>query len=162
MAIVMIISIDTANEPDSYEDDIVSVFPDGWNFTQHELDMFEFLTINGSVEDVELRLEQIKPVIGVAHLKADGKYTFDVSLGTGEEIEVWTNMKSPINWYKYVVPFNQFANFGPLTAEEKQLLATIDIMHPSVDATIKKIVKDLSVIPANNVEVKELKGEIFS
>ena len=162
VAILMIVSGNQVNEPYSYENDLICVFADDWQFTQNELDRFEFITVAGSVVDVEARLEQLKPVIGVAVMGNDGKLTFDFSSpNTGEEIEVWTNMVPPINWYRLVEPFYHFANIGILTAEEKQLLATIDINNPSVDSYIKKIIKDLSVNPLNNVVVKELKGDVF-
>lgn len=163
MAIILLVSTDQINEPFSYENDVIDVFEDDWTFTQHELEVFEFITVKGSKADVEARLNQLKPVVGVALMGTDGKWTFDRQVpNTGEEIEVWTNMALPINWYKLVEKFYHLLNVGPLTAEEKQLLATIDINQPSVDSVIKKIVKELSVNPLNNVSVKELKGDIWS
>lgn len=162
MAILLLVNTDQINEPYSYEDDIISVFEDGWTFTQTELDTFAFITVGGTKGDVEARLNQLKPVIGIALMGTNGNWTFDRQVpNTGEEIEVWTNMVPPINWYKLVEKFHHIANVGPLTAEEKQLLATIDINHPSVDSVIKKILKDLSVNPLNNVAVKELKGDTW-
>jgi len=162
MAIILLVSTDQINEPFNYENDMIAVFEDDWTFTQHELEVFKFLTVMGSKADVEARLNQLKPVVGTALMGTDGKWTFDRSApNTGEEIEVWSNMVPPINWYILVEKFNYIANVGSLTVEEKQVLATIDINHPSVDSAIKKILKDLSANPLNNVAVKELKGDIW-
>lgn len=162
MAVLLLISTDQINEPYNYEDDVIEVFEDDHQFTPNELEVFEFLTVNGSKADVEAKLNQLKPVIGVALMGTDGKWTFDRGEPiTGEEMEVWTNMLNPIRWYEYVVPFKYVANIGTLTAEQKQLLATIDINHPSVDSAIRTVLKDLSVNPANNEVVKELQGDVW-
>jgi hypothetical protein len=162
MAIIALIASQQVNEPFNYLNDVIEVFDDDHTFTQYELDNFQFLTINGSRADVEAKVEQIKPTIAVAVKNSQGKWTFDYSQGTGEEIEVWSNLLPPINWYEYNESFKYPLNVEELTAEEKQLLATLDINHPSVDSAIKKIVKDLSVLQTNNTEIKELKGDMPS
>ena len=164
MAIVLLVSTNQVNEPYQYENDMISVFPDGHQFSDYELARFGFVTINGSVADVEAKLYQIKPQIGVALMGTDGNWTFDRSEPTtGEELEVWSYPgANPLRWFKYVVPFKYDFNLGQLTAEEKQLLESIDINHPSVDSAIRKIVKDLAVDPANNEVVQELQNQTFS
>jgi len=163
MSIISIISLDQVNEPRNYENDIIEVHDDAHQFTDYELSRFEFLTVNGTKADVEAKLNQIKPIVGIALMGTDGELTFDRSApNSGEEIEVWSVPDAtPIRWYKLVEPFQRLFNVGPLTAEEKQLLETVDINHPSVDSAIKKIVKDLSVNPANNEVIKELQGETW-
>jgi hypothetical protein len=61
-------------------------------------------------------------------------------------------------WYKMENDFKFPVNIGNLTPEEKQILETVDINHPSVDSFIRKLVKDMTVLSGNDVEVRELRN----
>jgi len=158
MAQLMLIGSDVVNEPYQYLDDMSYVFSDDHVFSDDELEQFNFLTVNGSYEDVRDRLIQISPRITAAfHWVEDQKWHFQVPEGDFDEtIEVWFD--SPNKWNKVVNGFKFPINVGNLTPEEKQLLETYDINHPSVDAFIRKIAKDITADPANNVEVRDLRN----
>jgi len=158
MAIIMLISNYNVNEPYQYLNDIIGVFSDDHIFTQNELDRFLFLTINGSVADVHARINQVKPQIAECYLNNVGKWVFPMPDPVVDQKQVW---RAPGDryWYNLVQPFKFPCNVGELTAEERQLLETIDINNPSVDSAIKKIVKDLVVAnPENGIEEKDLRN----
>ena len=160
MAILMLISADIIRDNCQYLNDVVGVFPDGYQFSSTELERFNFLTINGSVSDVQLRLDQITPEIQYAYQwQSDGKYHWTDPDGETitDEIQVY-QVEGSNRWYKMVNDFKFPVNTGGLTPEEKQLLETYDITHPSVDSFIRKLAKDLTEDPANNTEIKDLRN----
>ena len=160
MAQVLIIKAETARDGLQYLGDIVGVFSDTHVFSSTELDVFGVLIINGTVDDVNARLSQLKPRIEMAYLwESDGKYHWvkDGDLDPLEVIEVF-QVEGSNKWYKLINDFKFPVNLAGLTPEEKQLLETIDINNPSVDSFIRKIIKDVAVLSGNNVEVKELRN----
>jgi len=160
MAIVMLINAETVRDGLQYLDDVVGVFEDSHQFSKTELEKFNFLTIGGTKANVELRLFQITPDIQIAYQWAsDGKYHW--TDGVGETITGTTDVyqiERSNKWYKLVNDFKFPVNVGELIAEEKQLVETYDITHPSVDSFIRKLAKDVTSDPANSLEIKELKN----
>ena len=159
-SIVMLINNETAKDGLQYLNDVVGVFPDTHQFSGTELEKFNFLTISGTVEDVKAVLKRIKPRIETAYLLAsDMKYHWveDGDIDPVEVIEVF-QVEGSNKWYKLINDFKFPVNLAGLTPEEKQLLETIDINNPSVDSFIRKIIKDVSVLSGNNIEVKELRN----
>lgn len=156
---LLLIASETAKDGQQYIGDVVGVFSDSHEFSDHELSVFGVLTVGGSAEEVRAQLDRLKPRIEVAYKWAsDGKYHWTESdQKILEAIEVYQRA-GDIRWYKYVSDFTYPVSVDTLTAEEKQLLETIDISSPAVDSFIDKLVKDASALVGNNVEVKELKN----
>jgi len=157
MAQILVIKAETARDGLQYIGDIVAVFPDDHIFSATEIAKFSILTIGGSVTDVQTRLDQIKPRIETAYLlPSDNKYHWD----DGEEtaISIINVYQLDNKWFKVENKFKFPITIDSLSPEEKQLLETIDINHPSVDSFINKIVKDITVLSDNDVEIKELRN----
>jgi len=75
--------------------------------------------------------------------------------------EVWRPAGTDVKkWYDLVNDFKFHINIGELTPEEKQLLQTYDITHPSITSFINKIVKDIASDLANSVEETDLKNTL--
>ena len=160
MAILVLISTNQIREPFQFLGDVVGIYEDDYPFTPSVLERFDFLTIRGTREDVERRLQELDVQYAAAYLNpATGKYQFDDPMTEGvQQIQVWSAGDN--KWYQVVEPFKFRFNIGTLTAEEKQLLSTIDIFNPSVDAAAKKIIKDLlAANPANGEEVRDLRNK---
>ena len=159
MAILMLINAETAHDNVQNLNDIVGVFPDSHVFSSTELVKFDFLTINGSVEDVRLILEQITPTTARAYKwQSDNQYHWTSPDGETviDEIYVY-QIEGDKKWYHMVNDFKFPCNVGELTSQEKQLLETIDINHPSVDSFVRKLVKDITEDIENNTEINELR-----
>jgi len=160
MAIVQYINSETARDGLQYLGDIVGVFPDDHQFSATELIKFSYLTIGGSVADVQARIDQLKPQITEAYLwESDGKYHFDED-GDIDPLGMILVFRTEGSnkWYKLENAFKFPFNLGDLTPEEKQLLETVDINHPSVDSFIRKLVKDITALSDNDVEIKDLRN----
>ncbi len=160
MAQVVIINNETAKDGLQYLGDIVGVFSDSHIFSATELEKFSFLTINGSVNDVNFRLSQLCPRVEMAFLwESDGDYHWveDGNNDPVEMIEVY-QVEGSNKWYKLINDFKFPVNLDGLTPEEKQLLETVDINHSAVDSFVRKIVKDVTQLSDNNIEVKELRN----
>lgn len=158
----MLISSDQINEPYNYLNDLIGVFDDSHQFSDHELTRFNFLNVNGSVVDVNNVLKQIRPVVAPAFKwVTEDEYRFDRpdSSNQGDVIEVWQiRDATPNRWYKLVNDFKFPINTNDLTPEEKQLMQTYDITHPSVGSFIKEIAKSIGSDPANNDEIRDLRN----
>ena len=157
---LLLIAAETAEDGQQYIGDVVGVFSDDHVFSDHELKIFNVLTVGGSREDVQARIGQLTPRIEIAYKWAsDGKYHWTDGDGETvlEAIEVY-QMEGSRSWYKLVSDFTYPVSVDTLTAEEKQLLETLDVSHSSVDSFIRKLVKDASVLNGNDVEIKELKN----
>lgn len=158
--------IKTANTPAKFYDDVVgsAAFEDAHNFSEYELQIFNVLYINGSREDVQNRIDQIKIRIESAwYWEADQIWSFSIptaaEVETGEVTdytEVWFD--SPNRWRRVVNDFKFPVSVQDITPEEREILATVDINHPSVDSFIMKIIKDLSADPANMEEIRDLRN----
>jgi len=160
MAQVLIINSETARDGLQYLGDVVVILPDSWQPSETELVKFDVITINGSVEDIQARLAEITPSIESCYLwesDSDYHWTKDGDINPIETIDVY-QVEGSNKWYKLINRFKFIKNLNDLTTEERQLLETLDINHPSVDSFVKKIIKDITVLSGNNVEVKELKG----
>jgi hypothetical protein len=160
VAIVALISNETVRDGFQYLNDIMAVYPDGHQFSPTVLEKFNFLTIGGTKEDVEARLQQLTPRVEFAYLWAsDNKYhwTEDGDENPLKVIEVY-QVEGDNKWYKLENDFRFPVNVGELTAAEKQVLETVDINHPSVDSFIRKLVKDVTILSGNDVEIKELRN----
>jgi len=159
MAILMLISTNQVREPFQFLADVVGIFEDSHSFTPSELERFDFITIMGGRDDVANRLNELDVKYAQAFFnETNSRWQFDDPMVTTQIIEVW----SPDNrtWYQVVEPFKFRWNIGQLTAEEKQLLATFDIFHPSVESAARKLMKDLiAANPANGNEIKDLKNQ---
>ena len=164
MAKILLIKTETERDGLQYINDIVGVYDDSHIFSDHELQVFNVLTINGSVADVKARIEQITPTIETAFLwTSDGEWHFDYPEDPEADpildvIQVY-QVEGDNKWYHAVSDFKFPTNIGDLTPEEKQLLETVNINHPSVDSFIRKIVKDITQFPGNDVEIKDLKNQ---
>lgn len=160
MAIIQYINNETARDGHRYLGDVIGVFPDSHQFSPTELIKFNYLTIGGSVQDVKARLDQLKPQIENAYLwESDNEYHFneDGDLDPLETIRVFRAEGSK-RWYKLVEKFRYPINLDTLTPEEKQVLETVDINHSSVDSFIRKLIKDITVLSGNDVEIIELRN----
>lgn len=157
MAQILIIKAETVRDGLQYIGDVVGVFPDDHIFSPTELAKFDVLTINGSVDDVNIRLRQIQPRIEDAFLWEDGKYRWENPPIGIEWIKVY-RIEGSNRWYRMDSLFKFPVSVSRLTPEEKQLLETVDINHPAVDSFIRKLVKDITVLAGNNVEIKELRN----
>ncbi len=160
MAIIMLIAADQINEPYQYLNDIVGTFADDHPFTDTEKKRFSFLTVKGSRVDVQAKLDKSKPTIATAfHHKKAGKWSFIYT--TPEDVDqekiVWLKDK---RWYDYKNQFKFPLTIDSCSPEEKQMLATTDVNHFSIDATIEKTVKSIESVVANNVEVTDLKNQV--
>lgn len=160
MAIVALINSETAADGLQYIGDIVGVFLDTHQFSPTELQKFNFLTINGSLEDVRARLRQITPRTEDCYLwQSDNKYHWTEPDGETilDRIQVF-QIEGSNKWYKLTEDFKFPVNVDRLTPEEKQLLETVNINHASVDSFIRKLAKDITMLSGNNIEIKELKN----
>jgi len=159
MAQLLIINAETARDGLQYLGDVVGVFSDDHVFSPTEIEKFDVLTVGGSVEDVRARIDQITPTMAEAYLWAsDGiHYWIEPEEGDSENVPVY-QVEGSTRWYIAENDFRFPINVGELTATEKQLLETIDINNPSVDSFIRKLVKDITVLSGNDVEVKELRN----
>jgi hypothetical protein len=161
MAILLLIKAETARDGLQYLNDVVGIFNDDHQFSSTELEVFSFLTIKGSRQDVSDRIDQIQPAIEEAYKwESDGEYHWT---NPDEEtiidiIDVYWYGLPPKRWTRLDEDFKFPVNVGELTAEEKQVLETVDINHPSVDSFIRKIIKDLDMLSGNNVEIIELRN----
>lgn len=158
MAKVIYIKAETELDGVQYLGDIVEVLEDDRWLSPSMLEAFNVLTISGSKADVQARLNQIIPRVKKAYLLADGDYHWD----RGDEDPVETirvfQVEGSNRWYKQEEKFKFPMNLAELTPEEKQLLETVNINHPSVDSFIRKLVKDITILSGNDVEVKELRN----
>jgi len=160
MAKVLLIKLETARDGLQYIGDLVGVYPDSHNFSPHELDVFGVLTINGSVEDINARINQITPQIETAfQWESDGDYhwIYPEEGNVIDTIDVY-RIEGDNKWYKAENDFKFPVNLNGLTPEEKQLLETVDVNHPSVDSFIRKIAKDITTLSGNDVEVRDLRN----
>jgi hypothetical protein len=158
MAVIMLINNETVKDGLQYLNDIACVFNDDHQFSRTELEKFNFLTINGTKNDVKEKIRQITPRIEHAYLLlTDNKYHWQDDGTTIGAIQVY-QVEGSNKWYKLENDFKFPVNIGDLTPEEKQILETVDINHPSVDAFIRKLVKDITILSGNNVEIKELRN----
>ena len=157
MAILLLIK--NPNEGFTYINDMVGVYNDTHQFSATELEHFNFLTINGSRHDVDLLLKQIQPEILFAYWTGS-----EWSLQMPDEIDPVVEdirvyrVESGKRWYKLVNPFKFLINIGDLSVEEKTLLETYDINHPSVGSFVRKVLKDITSDSANNEEIKKLRN----
>ena len=159
MAIIRIISNETRDDQFQYLGDVAGVYPDGFPFSQDELDAFDFLTVNGSKADVEAVLEQIRPTEAKCYLwNSDNKYHWEPHPDGDDTIQDVYKVEGSKRWYKLETDFKFPTNVSSLTPEEKQLLETVDINHPSVDSFIRKIIKDFTTQPGNDVEINDLRN----
>lgn len=160
MAQILLIKTETVRDGLQYLGDVVGIFEDSHQFSDHELTVFNVLTVAGSRLDVEAKFDQIKPEVADAYLwESDGEYHWTIPdegnvLNTREVARPEGNNK----WYLLENRFKFPINVDMLTPEEKQVLETVDINHPSVDAFIKKIAKNVFALPGNDVEVRELRN----
>lgn len=160
MAQLALIKAETASDGLQYMGDVVGVYSDDHQFSGTELEKFSILTINGSMQEVGARLEQIIPRVETAcKWESDGKYHWEEPPDDEKsESEPVFRTEGSNRWYKLVSDFKFPLNIFLLTAEEKQLLETVDIHHPSVDSFVRKLVKDVTVLSGNDVEIKELRN----
>ena len=149
--------IKTEKEGLQYIGDVVGVFRDEHIFSSDELEIFNVQTIKGSKTDVKAKLQQLAPVIANAYLHSDGKYYFEESDPYLSMIEV---LKIGIRWYEVKNDFKFNVNVNSLTPEEKQTLETVDIKDLLTDDSIQKMIKDYTLIPGNDVEIKDLRNKI--
>lgn len=162
MAIIMLIGQDTVNEPYAYLNDIIGVFNDSFQFSDTELEIFNFLTVNGSVVDVRARLKEIQPEYRTACFTVENqKYEFQPDHNLTIDHEILVAHKPPNRWYKVVEEFKWPTNIHELTPEEKQVLATVDINHPSVDSFVNKLAKDIFALTGNDIEITDLKNQSY-
>ena len=161
MAKALIIKAETEKQSVQYIGDLIGVYPDTHIFSDDELALFNTLIINGSVEDVQARINQLTPVqTSASKWDSDNIYHFDnvmppEGVNILDIIEVYQSGK---RWYRKTTGFKYSVNVANLTPEEKQLLESIDINNPSIDSFIKKIIKDLTTQDGNNVEVVDLRN----
>jgi hypothetical protein len=163
MPILMLINSETVKDGLQYLNDVVGVFPDDHQFSGTELAKFNFLSVGigiNTVDEVKARIRQITPAIEDAFLwQSDNKYHWtdpdgETIIGRMRVFQV----EGSNRWYELVSDFKFPANTGDLTPEEKQLLETVDVTHPSVDSFIRKLVKDITVLTGNTNEIKDLRN----
>ena len=145
-------------------DDVIGVFRDDHVFSDYELEQFDFMTITGSVADVQKRLDRVRPRVETAFYYM-GKYSFNDIPDEPEDpnatsITVWSTLVNPIRWYQLIDPDKYIFKVGDLTQEEKDFIASpeFDINSGQVDNYLSKFSKDLGRKPENTVEIKDLKG----
>lgn len=159
MAQLLLIGSGIVNEPYNYLNDIVGIYHDSHSFSEIEYQQFDVLYVNGSREDVESKFDQIKPRIAMAYywtMEQEWRFQFSVNDANTIKITVWYD--PPNRWRELVNDFKFLFNVGDLTTEEKQALATLDINHPSVDAYVRKMFKDITSDPANQSEIRDLRS----
>jgi hypothetical protein len=149
-------------EPFQYIDDLVEVVDDNVGLPSHYPTTFNVLQVNGTRADVEAILESIRPQVYTVVDDLDtGKWGFDPANPGDQEKQVWRPANTSVKkWYNLVNEFKFPINIGNLTPEEKQLLQTYDIAHPSIASFINKVSKDVSSDSANNVEETDLKNQL--
>lgn len=160
MAKVILINNETEADGLQYLGDLVDVYEDDRWMSPTMLEKFSILTINGSVEDVKARLRQLQPRTAWAYLwGSDSKWhwTKDGSNPPAETIEVF-QAEGSNRWYRLENDFKFPVNLAALTPEEKQLLETVNINHPSVDSFIRKLIKDITALSGNDIEIKNLRN----
>lgn len=158
MAKLMIAPLNQADDEWTFQNDILGVYEDSHIFSSYEQNIYDFLTVSGTRQDVQQRLSQIQPRVAVAY-DVGGKWTFEEPNPVGETLDVWTPNDGK-NWYQLKEAFRFPVNIGVISAEEKQFLTTFDINHPSVDATVKKLAKNLvDANPENSVHIKSLRNQ---
>lgn len=159
MAIIMLINSETFYDGLQYLNDVVGVFAATHQFSETELTKFNFLTVNGSVEDVKTRLKEICPQIeNVYKWVSDNEYHFTPAPDGDDDIDSISVFRISNKWFRADNDFRFPVNIGELTAEEKQLLETVDINDPAVDSFISKLAKDITALSGNDVEIKELRN----
>ena len=160
MAKVAIINNETEHDGLQYIGDIVDIYEDDRYMSPTMLEMYNFITIKGSVSDVRNRLDQIKPRIEEAYQLPDESWGFNVPDGVQEiaHCQVY-QVEGSNRWYVVNNSFKFPFNIAGLTPEEKQLLETVDINHPSVDSFVRKIAKDIAVLSGNDTEIKALRNQ---
>jgi hypothetical protein len=162
MAQLLIVKSETGKQGLQFIGDVADVLHDGRWLSPGMLEEFNVLIIDGSVADVNARLNQIIPLQSRAIMwDSDSKYHF-YSIDPPQGVVVF----DPIDvflvgdkWYKIENDFKYPLNVHILTPEEKQLLAT-NINNPAVDRFINKLVKDLTTQDGNDVEIEELGNAI--
>lgn len=162
MAILMLVKGNQAHGDWKFAGDVVGVFEDDHIFTPSELASSEFITIKGTRALVVSKLKELDVQYTTAYYNpnTDSWSFVDPFVDGQEEKEVWSPGGNPLKWYFLEVPFVYRWNVDSLTAEEKQLLETIDITNPSVDNAVKKLMKDLVVAnPSNGVEATDLRNK---
>jgi len=162
---LLVIKSETVVDGLQYIGDVVGVFPDDHIFSASQQAKFNILGIGmgiNTVNEVNQVLERIKPRIVHAYLWAsDNTYHWEMPDGGVSNllgiIEVY-RVEGSSRWYKAENDFLFPVNVSQLTPEEKQLLETVDINHSSVDSFLRKLVKDMTVLSGNDVEIKELRN----
>jgi len=174
---LLLIKAETARDGLQFINDVVGVYPDDHVFSDHEYTVFNVIAVStglSTVADVQSRFNQIAPtIVNAMQWLSDGKYHFDteepesgwydeIENPAGEQvidsIQVY-QVEGGSRWYKCVNDFKFPLNVENLTPEEKQLIATIDINHPSVDSFIRKVAKDITQLDGNDIEIKELRNQ---
>lgn len=159
MAQLLIIKAETVRDGLQYIGDVVGVFEDSHVFSETEIAKFNVLTVGGSAADVRTRLQQLTPRIEEAYRSSvDEKYHFGMPPEEPLEIIKVYRLEGDSKWYKAENKFKFPMTVDELTPEEKQLLETVNINHPSVDSFIRKLIKDISVLSGNDVEIKDLRN----
>ena len=162
MAILLLVTINQENVPYNNIDDVVGVFEDTHLFSDWEISRFDFLTVTGSREDIQTRLDQARPTIATAYYSTElHEYTFIRPLIKGLEIDVWSTLLPPVRWYQLNSPDKFIFKVGDFTQEEKDFMADpgFDINSSLVDGYIDKFVKNLGRKPENTTEIKDLRGQ---
>jgi hypothetical protein len=168
MPILLLISNNQVNEPYNYLNDVVGVFADDHPFTPYELDRFEFLDVavgTNTVEEVQAKLQSIRVRQETAFFwDSTQEWSWEPPVDDDDLVEeavVWTTASPPVRWYRLVQPLKFLFNVGDLTQNEKDLIAAIDVNHPSVDSYLKKMVKSIERFPENeSEEIRDLRGTL--
>ena len=162
MAVLLLIAEPQENVPYDNIDDVVGVFSDSHLFSDWELSRFDFMTVTGSREDVQVRLDQARPAIEEAYFDAEsGEFTFIKPEILGVKIDVRSTLKPPIRWYQLNDNDKFIFKVGDLTQVEKDFISApkFDINSSSADSYIDKFVKNLGRKTENTIEIKELRGK---
>lgn len=157
---LVIVNSLTARENLQYVGDVVDVIEDDRWLSPAMLENFDYVRVKGEPADVRVRLAQFQPRVEDAFKwNSDGEFHWTKPTAPDTLLEmVDVFFVSPNKWYRMETRYKFIVNTDELTAEEKQLLESIDITNPSVDSYIRKTIKDITLLPGNNVEIIELRN----
>lgn len=154
MAQLLLIDKDTANDL-QFDGDVVGIFSDEHQFSATELQKFRVMKISGSREEVESRLDSLKPPRKtVIRWQVDNSWhDEDDPPPNGDVSEFKEVYELGDRWFELENDFKFTLNVSSLSPEEKQVVETTDIGSVSAGLVARKLVKDLTALDGNDREV---------
>lgn len=160
MAILMLITSST-EKPDIHEiDDVVKIYPDNHVFTPTEEEKYSFLTISGTVSELEAYIRNVMPTRASAYLwESDNEWHFDYPLIGKPLDEIKVYNPGGNKWYKLDKELRTYVNISDLSELEKLNLTVEGLSHPAALNYVERMMKNPFDKISNQDEIKDLRNQ---